>query len=58
MNAQQRHSFMEQRKAALAELEQIRNNLASVRSELRHEEAKSKLVLFNVLKAAVFSVLK
>ncbi|XP_075245243.1 uncharacterized protein LOC142339254 isoform X2 [Convolutriloba macropyga] len=42
MNAQQRHSFMEQRKAALAELEQIRNNLASVRSELRHEEAKSK----------------
>ena len=44
MNASQRTNFMEQRKAALAELEEIRKNLASVKSELKAEESKAQSV--------------
>ena len=33
---------MEQRKAALADLEEIRTNLAAVREQLKNDEAKNK----------------
>ncbi|XP_063715820.1 putative leucine-rich repeat-containing protein DDB_G0290503 isoform X2 [Symsagittifera roscoffensis] len=42
MSRPQRSTFMEQRKAALADLEEIRTNLAAVREQLKNDEAKNK----------------